>query len=170
MKNLLQFLLKIRIIFSVTFLFSLIFVSGSALAQSTYTWEGADNGSWAVAANWNPDRTTLATNDILQFNDGTTKTVTSVPTQTIGRLLVTNNTSVALSGDGMAQTLTIGNGTGDDLSIESGSSLTINSTLENVVLASSSTADISGMLTNNSTTSKNYTDRQLNDLICFIIN
>ena len=117
--------------------------------QTTYTWTGANNASWATSTNWSPTRTTPAANDILQFTDGTTKNVTAVPTQTIGRLLVNSNTNITLQSGGTI-TLTVGNGTGNDIVIPSGSSLIIGGSNNlTVTLASSATADISGTLTIN---------------------
>ncbi|HLG31650.1 MAG TPA: hypothetical protein VI362_01320, partial [Ignavibacteriaceae bacterium] len=128
------------------------FCSISLLGQTTYTWIGANNASWAVSTNWSPTRTTPAATDTLQFTDGTTKNVTSVPTETIGRLLVNTSTNITLQITTGTITLTIGNLTGDDLVIASGSSLTIGGTGTSltVTLASSATADISGTLTVNS--------------------
>ncbi len=126
--------------------------SATVYGQTTYTWQGANNASWTTAANWTPTRTTPAATDILQFNTGTTLTITSVPTQTIGRFVMSNNTSITLTA-AAAATLTIGNGTGTDLDIPSGSSLTVSTNL-NVTLASSATASIAGTLTIN--TSRTY--------------
>lgn len=129
----------------------LLFGMGSfslIIGQTTYTWQGANNASWATGTNWNPTRTTPAATDVLQFNTGTTLTITSVPTQTVGRFVMSNNTNITLQGS-TGQTLTIGNGTGTDLDIPTGSSLTIGSNL-NVTLASSATAAIVGNLTVNS--------------------
>ncbi|MFZ4521271.1 MAG: T9SS type A sorting domain-containing protein [Bacteroidales bacterium] len=90
----------------------------------TYTWQGANMGDWSVASNWSPTRTISAMNDILQFNDGTTKIVTNVPTQTIRQLFITNNTTVELQSASPA-TLTINGGTGTDFTVPSGSALNI---------------------------------------------
>jgi hypothetical protein len=121
----------------------------SLFAQTTYTWIGANNASWATSTNWTPTRTTLATNDILQFTDGTTKNVTNIPTQTIGRLLINSNTNITLQ-SAATITLTIGNGTGDDIVISSGSFLTIGgaNTLT-VTLAANATSNVGGTLTIN---------------------
>ncbi|MBX2893183.1 MAG: hypothetical protein KF734_19890 [Saprospiraceae bacterium] len=132
-----------------TLFFLIVFVM-QGWGQATYTWNLAGGGSWATAANWTPTRTTPAANDILVIGGAGAKAITDVPTQTIGRLEITGTTSVTLSAGGGSQTLTIGNGTGDDLIVSSGTSLTIASSLENVVLAASATADISGTYTNNS--------------------
>ncbi|MFN4121879.1 MAG: beta strand repeat-containing protein [Flavobacteriales bacterium] len=104
-----------------------VFFSLSIHAQTTYTWNGG-NGSWAVAANWSPNRTTPAATDILRFNDGGTHVVTAVPTQTIRQLLVTNNTNVTLTSSGTT-TLTInGPGFDDNFLVEAGSTLQTSAT------------------------------------------
>lgn len=106
--------------FSLVLLFAFV---GSIYAQTTYTWNGGA-GAWNVAANWTPTRTTPAATDILQFNSGGTYTVTAMPSQTIGGLLVTNNTNVTIVGGGN-QALTITGIAGQTtFLIESGSSLT----------------------------------------------
>jgi hypothetical protein len=117
----------------------------TASAQNTYTWNLAGGGNWNTSGNWTPARTSAAATDILIINNGGAKSITNVPTQTIGRLVIANNTSVSLSGGGGTQTLTISNGTGNDLIIESGSALVQNSNLENIVISSNCSADISGV-------------------------
>ncbi len=121
-------------------------VSATTLAPAinTYTWIAAGSGSWVVASNWNPERTTPQTTDIMQFNGGGTPTVTAVPAQTIGRLLVTNNTEVTLQA-GAANTLTVAGGTGTDLEVEAGSRLTVSgSNALQISLSAGATGSISG--------------------------
>lgn len=141
--------MKFKNIFLIACIFSsTLLLNTIAWGQTTYTWQGADAASWATSTNWTPTRTTPATNDVLQLNTGTTLTITSVPTQTVGRIVLSNNTNITLQ-SAAAVTLTVGNGSGDDLVIPSGSSLTLDSSV-NITLASSATADISGTLTINS--------------------
>ncbi len=123
--------------------------SFTQLFGATYTWQGANNALWTTSTNWNPTRTTPAATDILQFNTGTTLTITAVPTQTIGNFVMSNSTTITLQAATASSTLTIGNGTGTDLDVPSGSSLTIGTNV-NVTLAASATANISGTLTVNS--------------------
>jgi hypothetical protein len=130
-------------------------ISATAQAQTTYTWQGADGAGFNVSTNWNPTRTPTANSDLLVFNTGTTLTVTGVPTTTVGRVTVTNNTSITFQPVGVgSNTLTVGNQTGDDLVIASGSSLTLSANgggdTITLTLAASGTADISGTLTINS--------------------
>lgn len=126
-------------------LLTVLFLAVVAKAQTTYTWQGANNASWAVSTNWTPTRTTPATNDILQFNDGTTKNVTSVPTQTVGKIIVTGNTTVTLQ-SAAGVTLTVGNATGTDFIVDAGSELVMGGSV-NITLANSATATIAGTLT-----------------------
>jgi len=96
--------------------------------SGTYVWTGTVSTDWQVAANWSPMRTALATADVLVF-DGTgtpAPTVTNVPTQTIAALRLVNTANpVTLSALAAPQTLTLSGGTGTDLSIASGSLLTL---------------------------------------------
>jgi len=116
-------------------------------AQTTYYWIGANNASWQVAGNWNPIRSVPAANDILIFNDSSTKNITAVPTQTIGTLEVLNNTNITLSSTASI-VLTIAGGTGDDLIVTLGSSLNVNSTtVVNITLSGTATGSISGSMT-----------------------
>ena len=117
----------------------------TASAQNTYTWNVAGGGNWNTSGNWTPARTSTAATDILIINNGGSKTITNVPTQTIGRLVIASNTSVTLSGGGGSQTLTIANGSGNDFEVEAGSTLIQNSNLENITLSSNCAAEISGV-------------------------
>jgi hypothetical protein len=117
-----------------------------SFSQSTYTWRGANNGSWAVSTNWSPTRTTPASNDLMVFNTGTTLTISAVPTQAIGSLTISNNSNITFNGTG--GTLTIGDQTGDDIVIVVSSSLTLG-TSGNITLANNATSNIGGTLTIN---------------------
>jgi hypothetical protein len=136
-----------------TALLTFIFIISGlwGISQTTYTWNLAGGGNWTTATNWTPTRTVTANNDILVFQGTGNKTITGVPTQTIGRLTITGTTNVTLQGGGgPPQTLTIGGLTGDDLVVEAGRTLNIATTLENVVLVANSSANIAGTYVNNS--------------------
>ncbi len=135
---------------SLVSLLALLPAIGNVSAQTTYTWNQAGDGSWTVATNWTPTRTTAANSDIMVINNGNTFTITDVPGQTIGRLLIQNNTDVTLSASGGTQTLSIGNGSGDDLVLENGSTLSTDPSLERITMIANSTADISGTFENHS--------------------
>ncbi len=92
---------------------------------ATYTWTGATDNTWTVATNWSPARTSPAINDILQFNNGSTYTITNVTAQTIAQLLVSGGSKITLQA-GAPATLAIAGTTGDDLSVSgTGSELNI---------------------------------------------
>lgn len=119
--------------------------------STTYTWIGADNAAWTDAANWNPVRTTPATTDILLFNDGTTKSVTAVPTETIGQLLVSNNTVVNLQ-SAAAAIVTITGSAGNDLVVATGCALNLNAiNAITITVATGATGSISGTMTYSAT-------------------
>ena len=82
---------------------------------TTYTWNQTSPASYTVGSNWTPARNTLYENDILVFNTGSSITVTNVPTQTISKLVVNNNTRVTLNTTSIAN-LTIA----DSLNLISG--------------------------------------------------
>ena len=98
-------------------LISLLAFTQVGWGQQTYTWTGATDNSWATSTNWTPERTPLATSDVLQFNGGGTVTVTAVPTQTIAQLTVSGSTIVNLQ-SAAAVILTIGGAAGTDLSVD----------------------------------------------------
>lgn len=118
------------------------------VSPTQYTWNQTGTASWATAANWTPTRTTPANSDVLIFDNGATTTVTSVPAQTIGGLLVSNNTSVTLQ-RAAAGALTIANNvTGADLSVAAGSALNASGSFATALtLATGATGSISGNMT-----------------------
>jgi DNA/RNA endonuclease G (NUC1) len=130
----------------------LAFISTSAFAATTYTWTGS--GAWTTTTNWTPTRTTPAVDDILQFNTGVTATITSVPTQTIGKLLVSANTAITLQpAASTAAVLGIGGGAGalsvaagSQLNISGGTTVTPVSNLS-ISVATLSTGTIAGSMT-----------------------
>ena len=124
-----------------------------ALAQTTYTWNKTTANSWTTSSNWTPTRTTPQTSDILVIDGATTPTptLTSVPTQTIGRLRIINNANVTMQSSGSV-TLTITGGVAPNLDIAKGSALTLaGSTSQPITmnLTGSATAAIAGSVTFN---------------------
>ena len=95
----------------------------------TYTWTGTTSTNYQTATNWSPNRTTPTTTDKLQFSSNAT--VINVPTQTIGRLALSNNASVSLQEtSGTSATLSVGNTTAhingvDDINVPAGCTLTM---------------------------------------------
>lgn len=115
---------------------------------TTYTWNATGTASYATAANWTPARTTPLADDILQINGSGTIILTNVPTQTIGQLHISNNTTVELQST-VAATLTIAGYTGTDLSVEAGSALNIAQTTNAITIAvgAGATGSIAGSVT-----------------------
>ena len=108
-----------------TLLVSLLFAAFNSAAQTTYTWTGSIDNTWGTAGNWSPGRVTPASNDILQFTDGGTYTVTGVPSQTIRQLFVNSSTQVSLQA-AATNTLSInGPASTTNLNVASGASLRI---------------------------------------------
>src|SRR5262245_34306741 len=76
--------LKRLLLLSAMALAPLVLTAHSAGA-TTYVWVGGASAPWTTPTSWSPARTTPASGDVLQFNGGN-RTVTAVPTQTIGQL------------------------------------------------------------------------------------
>lgn len=134
-------------------------------AITTYVWNQTGTADYATATNWTPNRTSADPSDILEFSNGATTTVTGVTTQTIGRLVLSNNTSVTLQSAATA-TLTIGGSTGTDLDVPAGSTLILGSTSTFTLTHATSagnTATIAGTLTVNA--SNTYTTSSSSNVI-----
>ncbi|MGB8193200.1 MAG: MBG domain-containing protein [Chitinophagaceae bacterium] len=147
-----------------TFCFSLLLLTG--YTQTTYYWVGGTGpASITAATSWNTaldgsgsSRSVADTTDILVFNGSniggvvpaTGAVTTTVTSFSIGQVKLVSNASVVFTRTGGGTgTITIrGSGTGDDLVIEAGSSLSINSTLTNgnvqMILAVGTTGRVSG--------------------------
>ncbi len=103
-------------------------VTASAWGQTSYTWTGATDTAWTTATNWNPNRTTPATNDILAFDGTQTSQPTIIANQTVGRLSVTGNTTLTIANGSATVTLTASGGSPKAFEVASGVTLTINAT------------------------------------------
>lgn len=127
----------------------LFLLSTVAFGQTTYTWTGAVNTAWNNAGNWDNGIPANNANSIVVFNNGTTVTVTAIPTQTINSLIISNNSSITLQA-ATTNTLTITPGAGNTgIQIASGSSLsnTAASILSITTTNSAQIIDVSGSLT-----------------------
>jgi hypothetical protein len=99
--------------------------SYTVAAPAQYTWNQTGTAAYGTATNWTPNRTTALVSDVLIFNNGANTTVTGVPTESIGSLQVSANTTVNLQ-PATTNTLTINNYvTGSDLTVASGSTLNL---------------------------------------------
>lgn len=111
-------------------------------SANIYTWNGSVSTDYTVAGNWTPNRTTPAVTDILLFNNGIVDTVKNIPTQTVGRISFTNNTTAIFQSGTTAATLTLGSdndATTNEFNIAQGSSLLFNGTTTALTLAFSGT-------------------------------
>lgn len=116
----------------------------AVFSQRVYTWNQPGGGDFNVASHWTPARTVLASDDMLVFSAGDSVTVTGVPTQTIGRLQVTNNSIVALRCSSPAA-LTISGRAGPDLDIPAGSKLVLDGSSDlSLMLATGATGIVGG--------------------------
>jgi hypothetical protein len=120
-------------------------------AGRIYTWVGT-TANFNTSTNWTPNRTTLTTDDILILNaSGSIKNITSVPTQSVGRIQVTGSStySFASSGSIILSLTNVNTATiGPALQIDNGSTLTIGTVGNpvNITMSSTSTTEISGQL------------------------
>jgi hypothetical protein len=113
-------------------------------SPQTYTWNGATS-DWTIATNWTPARTLPWNSDILQFPIG--GTVQNVPTQTIGQLVLSSGATLTLKAGAANNTLTIAGGSGTDLVVPAGCSLTTTFTYAVLfTLSSGVTGSIGGTL------------------------
>jgi hypothetical protein len=114
----------------------------------TYTWTGAISTDWTVAGNWSLPRTTPAITDVLVFNNGAVNTVTNVPTETIGQLLVNTNTTVNLEAGAANNVITIAGVAASGITVTSGSQLNIDGANELIIFINSgATSVIAGNMT-----------------------
>jgi len=157
-------------------------------SQTTYYWVGGagpltftGNSNWNTLLNGSGSpRSAAAATDVLVF-DGTniggavptTGTVTVTVTSTsLGQLKLTNNASVVFlrpTGGGGTGTMTINGGTGDDLVIDAGSSLTMSSATADgsvvVALPASVTGNISGNISVSNTGQNRITNQTVGGMV-----
>jgi|GEM_PF-3945538 len=120
--------------------------------NAVYTWIGSTSTDFQTGTNWQPTRQCPKPNDILQWNHTSPiqATVTNVPTQSIGQLLITDGRAVTFRtpNAGGIKTLSITGANGTDFRLDTASSLTIDADTGLVVnLLTSTTAAIDGQLT-----------------------
>ncbi len=130
-------------------LFILISLANYVNSQTVYTWNGSVNSNFSTAGNWTPFRQIGLVNDIMVFENSGNLNVINVYQVTIGQLIIRNNTNLTLSpASGNAKLLTVKGCPGEDLIVESGSSLKINGNdpALNFYLSTGATASINGNL------------------------
>ncbi|MEI7594577.1 MAG: T9SS type A sorting domain-containing protein [Bacteroidota bacterium] len=123
--------------------------------STSYVWNGGTSGAWTTSSNWTPNGVPGSSClDQVTFNTGQTITVTAVPTSTVASLTVNTNTNVMLRNTVSSTTLSVGDGSGADLSVTSGSTLILDYNTSNsasMTLVSGSTGSIAGTLAVNGT-------------------
>ena len=72
--------------------------TGRVCTSNIYSWTGVIDMNYQLPGNWTPSRNNPTPADVLQFNAGNTDTVKNIPSESIGRLIVSNNTTVSLQG------------------------------------------------------------------------
>ncbi len=85
-----------------------------------YVWAPASGIAFDPNA-WLPARNSGTASDILVFNRGGAVTVSSIPTSTVGQLVISGGTEVSMSSFSGTATLGVAGGSGTDVSIERGS-------------------------------------------------
>lgn len=116
----------------------------AVFSERVYTWNQPGGGDWSTPSNWTPARTTPAADDMLVFSSGDSVAVTGVPTQVIGRLLVTGNSTVALR-CASPQALTIAGRAGADLDVPAGSRLVLDGASDlSLMLGAAATGIVGG--------------------------
>ena len=78
-----------------------------SFCQATYLWNTTGVADWTSAANWSPSRVTPVADDILLFKNGGIATLINIPTQSIGQLAVSNNTTINLQAGAAGNILTV---------------------------------------------------------------
>jgi hypothetical protein len=98
----------------------------SGRGGSTYLWNATTGtANWQTAASWTPARSVPVFDDVLIFSNGGSSIADNVPAQTIGQLIMSSNTAVTLIPTAANNTLTLVGGSGNDLSIPSGCTMTV---------------------------------------------
>jgi hypothetical protein len=126
------------------------------LTGSTYSWSGTVDNDYQNPANWQPNRNAPAPADILQFVSGGYDTVINIPSQTVRRLIFSNNTTTHLqaansTGPYFVSFVIAGdsNSSTREMTVDSGSAVYLDGTVKPfaiVAVNDSSTAAINGRL------------------------
>lgn len=110
-----------------------------------YTWKnttvvGDYTDNWQNSSAWEPFRSSPSANDILAFSKGGTVNPLNIPTQSVKKIIIRNNTTVNITTSSLTNanaTITIVGGASEDVNIESGSSLNVSSTANTFSLSMS---------------------------------
>ncbi|MBL7878125.1 MAG: T9SS type A sorting domain-containing protein [Cyclobacteriaceae bacterium] len=119
------------------------FCSANVTSGSTYIWNGSASSNWQTASNWTPTRTTPASTDFLTFSaSGSNKAITNIPSQSVGGIFVTGNSTYSFTPVSNGLVLTLTKTTGYAFQIDNGSVLTLGVTAGNALNCSMPTAGI----------------------------
>ncbi len=128
----------------------IVFILPFTLLGQTNTWTAAGGGAWNSPTNWSLGAVPTAAHSV-EFNGGV-RTITNVPTQSIGALRIIGNANITLLPSTSANsTLTISSAVNNALLVESGSTLQIrgaDGTGQNYYSLSLTTANTSGLICN----------------------
>ncbi len=125
------------------------FCTSNVTSGTAYSWNGSSSSNWQTAANWTPTRTTPGTNDYLTFtSSGANQSITNVPTQIVGNILVTGSSAYSFTPSASGNSLTLSKATGNALQIDNGSTLSVGATSNtlNLALPSGGKGSIGGQL------------------------
>lgn len=124
------------------------FCTANNTTSTSYVWNGSTSSDWQISSNWTPTRTSPATTDFLTFSgSGANKSITNVPNQTVGKILVTGSSTYSFAPSASGNTLTLSIATGETLQIDNGSTLTLGtSNALNMTLPTNGTAEIGGQI------------------------
>ena len=125
------------------------FGEGGSFSNSSYTWNGSASANWQTSTNWTPTRNTPAASDALTFDaSGANKNITNVPTQTVGRIIVTGSATYSFVSTG-SQSLTLSTTASNAFQIDAGSTLSNGAAGNplNFTMPAGGTASIGGQLT-----------------------
>jgi hypothetical protein len=115
-----------------------------------YIWKGTTS-NWTTSTNWTPTRTTLTNDDFLTFNSagntGGNFTVTNIPTQSVGKIVVTGSSTYSFTSTA-SNTLTLTSLIGNAFQIDNGSTLSVGSGsfALNVTMPTNGLAEVGGQL------------------------
>lgn len=126
----------------------MLVIGYTGFSQTTYTWVG-NSTSWTTASNWTPTRSAIASNDILVFDaTASNTTITNIPNESIGKILVTGNSAYDFFPASGGRTLSLTSTSGNAFQLDNGSTLGTGSASSlDISIPSSGTASIGGQLT-----------------------
>ena len=131
---------------------------------NVYAWNQTGSAAWTTGTNWTPTRFASSTTDVLMFNNGATTTATGVPAQNVAQLFISGNTNVTLTVSGAAILNLLG-GTGDDFTVEAGSTLSLNGAASfSIGLGTGTTGTVGGRI-NATTAGQTITAQGTNSLV-----